>query len=289
MSTPETDLAQLSANTRKVIAEYIESYILEDGESTGYDPTDGERALIEDAINGLFSDSDFLKANDAERHSALLAEVAKLREENKMLTFQSRLNDTDLPDAELIAALHDELFHVTDDENQPGCGTILSKVQAALAGWTEATDENEQLTAENATLKKENKVLNAQKEMSSNFKNLHELLKHNEQLRASLAAAQDENERLSGELKEVNQLWETAYKVLCEGFNLDCLSIQAPGFAVQSYQYVTAELAAAQARVGELGQHIRQIEAAAYDAQDWSDTRLGDALDTATAALKEQV
>lgn len=60
----------------------------------------------------------------------LTADLTAARAELRILQFQSRCNDTDMPDAELVAALHDELLDITDDIDSPGSGTILSKVQA---------------------------------------------------------------------------------------------------------------------------------------------------------------
>lgn len=69
--------------------------------------------------------------------NSIRTENSALREEVKLLQFQSSLNDTDLPDAELVAALYDTLLGVTDDIDSPGSGTILSKVQCIVRQWTE--------------------------------------------------------------------------------------------------------------------------------------------------------
>lgn len=76
-----TDRQAAISDIAAFVDDYVEFYALDDGECY-HEPTEHERLLIEDAINGLIADDEFealMAASVAAERDALRAEVARMR------------------------------------------------------------------------------------------------------------------------------------------------------------------------------------------------------------------
>lgn len=78
-----TDRQAAISDIAAFVDDYVEFYALDDGECY-HEPTEHERFLIEDAINGLIADDEFealMAASVAAERDELRAEVERLRAE----------------------------------------------------------------------------------------------------------------------------------------------------------------------------------------------------------------
>jgi hypothetical protein len=89
----------------------------------------------------------FAEASDDAREAGYDTERLDMNffQKRPLPEFQSSLNDTNLCDAELIAALHDELLDITDDIDNGISGTILSKIKAMKSVFTDRSSLREQV------------------------------------------------------------------------------------------------------------------------------------------------
>lgn len=69
----------------------------------------------------------------------------KLQARLKTLEFQSSLNDSGLPDAELIAAISDATANISIDIDSYGSGNILERVEAAVEMAGKAMESRDEI------------------------------------------------------------------------------------------------------------------------------------------------